>query len=107
MNINKIKSETLHKLTAEEIGNLDLLNYGVGLYRGELKSRKAGLKTTKVSEYEIHFEGTAKRIEFVKIVSKGEVPEWAARIYRKAIYPDAEGSYETFPMGITGCDFFK
>ena len=107
MNINKIKNETLRKLTAREIGDLDLCNHGVGLYRGELKSRKKGVKAVKVSDYEFHFVGTVSRIEFVKIVSEGETQEWAARIYRFPTHPGPEGEYETFPMGITGCDFFK
>lgn len=107
MNIQNIKNETLHKLTAREIGDLDLCNYGVGLYRGELKSRKKGVKTIRVSEDEIHFEGTVARIEFVKIVSVGEVQEWAARIYKKPTNPNEEGRYETYPMGIVGCDYFK
>ena len=107
MNINKIWNSTLAKLTAEEIGNLGLCNYGVGLYKGELKSRRNGMKRIKVSEDEFHFEGTVARIEFVKIVSVGEVQEWAARIYKKPTYPNEEGHYETYPMGIVGCDYFK
>lgn len=107
MNINRIKNETLHKLTAEEIGALGLCNFGVGLYRGELKSRRKGLKTVKVSEDEIHFEGTTNRVEFIKIVSVGDTQEWAARIYKMPVNPNQQGEYETYPMGIFGCDFFK
>lgn len=107
MNIQNIKNETLHKLTAREIGDLGLVNYGVGLHRGELKSRRRGLTAKKVNDYEVHFEGTAARIEFIQIVAEGETKEWAARIWRKASYPNQKEEYETYPMGIVGCEYFK
>ena len=107
MDINRIENSTLAKLTAKEIGALGLCNYGVGLYKGELKSRRNGLKTIKVSEKEIHFEGTVSRIEFVQIVSDGSEKHWAARIFRKPSYPNEIGKYDTYPMGIFGCDFIK
>ena len=107
MNINSIKNETLHKLTANEIGELGLCNYGIGLYRGELKSRKSGWKTVKVNDHEIHFEGTVSVIEFIQIVSTGKVKEWAARVYRKAVFENEVATYEDYPMGIIGCDFIR
>lgn len=106
MNINNIKNETLHKLTAEEIGDLDLCNYGVGLYRGELKSRKRGFKTVVVSDHEVHFVADVCRVEFVEIVARGEVKEWAGRIYKFESHPFGEG-YDTFPMVLQGVGFFK
>lgn len=107
MNINEITNETLHKLTAWEIGALGLVNYGIGLYRGELKSRKSGWKTVKVSDWETHFEGTVSRIEFIRLESTEESKEWAARVYRKAVFDNEVATYEIYPMGIIGCDFIR
>ena len=55
IDINRISNETLHKLTWEEIGELDLLNHGVMTYHGELKSRVKGWKRETVSEYQTNF----------------------------------------------------
>lgn len=43
---NEIKNETIAKLTRDEIGKLGLLNIGVYTYKGTLKCRVKGLKTT-------------------------------------------------------------
>ena len=102
MNINRIENSTLAKLTAAEIGALDLCNYGVGLYRGELKTRYNGMKRTSSDGVTFSFEGTAKRIEFTEIVSEDEQRHWAARIWNKI-----SEDYETYPMGIVGCGFFR
>ena len=115
MNIQNIKNSTISKLTANEVGELGLVNYGVGLYKGDLKSRVNGLKTVKVSENEIWFCGTSSRIEFIKLASVNPVDgrqEWAARIWRESILRDSvfqneDGKYEEYPMGITGCRFFR
>lgn len=107
MNIQNIKNETLHKLTKEEIGDLGLCNEGVGLYRGELKTRCNGIKRTSEDGITFSFEGTARRIEFTEIVSNEmednfPVRHWAARIWNKV-----SNSYETYPMGIAGCDYIR
>lgn len=109
VDINKIENKTLAKLTRDEIGLLDLVNNGVGLYRGDLKTRYNGMKRQTEDGVTFWFEGTTARIEFTEIV--GTDPEgrreWAARIYRKPSDTNAEGHYETYPMGIIGCDYFR
>lgn len=102
MNINNITNRTLSKLTAQEIGNLDLCNYGVGLYRGDLKSRYNGMRRQTEDGITFTYEWANGRIEFTEIESAEEVREWAARIYNKE-----RNEYETYPMGITGCQFFR
>lgn len=100
--IQNIQNSTLAKLTAREIGDLDLCNYGIGLYRGELKTRYNGMSRKSADGVTFTYEGTARRIEFTEIVSEGETREWAARIWNKE-----QDKYETYPMGIMGCDFFR
>ena len=102
MNINKIENSTLAKLTAEEIGALDLCNYGVGLYRGDLKTRYNGMKRQTNDGVTFWYEFKNGRLEFTEIVSEGEQREWAARMYNN----DKE-AYETYPMGIAACYFFR
>lgn len=69
MNIQNVKNETLMKLTAKEIGELGLLNYGVMTYKGVLKQRVKNFKTVKVSEKETWFtvEDEGWRVEFIEI----------------------------------------
>lgn len=103
MDINEIKNSTLAKLTSKEIGVLGLCNYGVGLYRGELKTRYNGMP--RKTEDGITFTYTAKngyRIEFTELPTDEDVREWAARIW-----DENRGRYNEFPMGIVGCDFFR
>lgn len=108
MNIQNIKNETLHKLTAQEIGELGLCNEGVGLYKGELKTRFNGMKRTSEDGITFTFEGTVAKIEFTEIDSgDSEERHWAARIYRKPTRPNEVGRYETNPMGIIGCDYIR
>lgn len=101
--IDRIKNSTLAKLTTEEIGALGLCNEGVGLYKGELKTRYNGMPRKTEDGVTFTFEGTASRIEFTKLVTENsDEKHWAARIWNKV-----SGSYETYPMGITGCPFFR
>lgn len=74
---NEIKNETIAKLTRDEIGKLGLLNIGVYTYKGTLKCRVKGLKTTMKTEY-------------------------AIRCYNKI-----KDEYEEFYPVLIGCDFFK
>lgn len=103
MDINSIKNETLAKLTAEEIGELGLLNLGVMTYRGELKSRRQGFKTEKVSEIQTNFNhiGYPFTVEFIKIQQTGDTEEWAMRVY----YPDKGYNIHLIPLA--GIDFLK
>lgn len=108
INIDRITNKTLSKLTKTEIGDLDLVNYGVGLYRGDLKTRYNGMKRQTEDGVTFWFEGTGSRIEFTEIVNTDPEGrrEWAARIFRKDESPSG-GHYETYPMGIAGCGFFR
>lgn len=102
IDINKVENKTLAKLTAKEIGLFGLCNIGIGLYRGELKTRYNGMKRTSEDGVTFIFHGNGANVEFTEIVSEGECREWAARIF------DTErGEYQTYPMGITGCGFFR
>lgn len=103
ININRIGNPTLAKLTTEEIGALGLCNEGVGLYKGELKTRYNGISRKTEDGVTFTFEGTASRIEFTELVTVNSAEKhWAARIWNKV-----SESYETYPMGITGCPFFR
>lgn len=102
IDINEIENKTLAKLTAEEISTFGLLNIGIGLYRGELKTRFNGMKRTSEDGVTFTFHGEFRNIEFTEIVSQDDTRAWAARVY-----DNTKGKYETFPMGITGCYFFR
>lgn len=102
MNINRIKNSTLAKLTKNEIGDFGLCNYGVGLYKGTLKTRFNGIPRKTEDGVTFTFESTNYRVEFTAIVSEYETQEWAARIYDKQ-----KAEYMTYPMGIIGCDYFR
>lgn len=109
LNIDMIENKTLAKLTKEEIGALDLVNYGVGLYRGDLKTRYNGMKRQTNDGVTFWFEGATARIEFTEIVSTDPEGrrEWAARVFRKPDDLNNVGHYETFPLGIIGCEYFR
>lgn len=104
MDIQKIQNDTLAKLTAEEIGDLDLLNHGVITYRGQLKSRCRGYETLKVSDKETHFISEAGWgvAEFIEIVSDGEEKHYAFRV-REA----GTDKYEEMVMPLAGLQFFR
>ena len=101
--MKSVRNSTLAKLTAQEIEELGLCNEGVGLYKGELKTRYNGMSRKTEDGVTFTFEGAECRIEFTKLVTENsEEKHWAARIWDKA-----RESYETYPMGITGCPFFR
>lgn len=104
--IDRVKNSTLAKLTKDEIGELGLCNEGVGLYRGDLKTRYNGMTRKTEDGVTFWFEsksGTA-RMEFTEIVndSDDDVRHWAARLFNIET-----GHYETYPMGIAGCGYFR
>lgn len=102
MDINKIKDETLAKLTNEEAQDLGLANIGFGFYKGELKTRYNGMKRVAKNEKTFVFEGTYLRAEFTELADKEEKPFWAMRIFNKE-----RNEYETYPMGIYGVYFMR
>lgn len=104
MNIQKIQNDTLAKLTAKEIGELDLLNHGVMTYKGILKSRVRGYETLKVSEKETHFISEAGYgvAEFIQIVSDTEEKHYAMRV-REA----GTDRYEEEIMPLAGLQFLR
>lgn len=80
-----IKNATIKKLTREEIAELGLYAYGIYTYKGQVKSRVKGLKTTYKTEDEVHFEGEHLRWEVVTIVATNDegVTEYAIRCFDK------------------------
>ena len=103
-NYNSVKNSTLAKLTKGEIEDLGLVNHGVGLYRGDLKTRYNGMKRQSEDGITFWFEDEAARIEFTEIVSTDPEGrrEWATRIYNKRLE-----RYETWPLGIVGCYYIR
>ena len=82
MNIQNIENKTIAKLTADEIGELGLLNHGVMTYRGELKTRVKGFKTVNSGAERHFYDEEGNHAEFFKIVSTEEdVDHWAMRIW--------------------------
>lgn len=101
---NEIENKTIAKLTRHEIGKLGLNTVGVYTYKGELKSRLKGLKTTLKTDEQVNFESEKVRCEMIKIVSTNNegVNEYALRLYNKE-----KEQYEEFYPILIGCDFFR
>lgn len=102
MNIQNISNETIRKLNAREIGELDLVNNGVLTYHGTLKARKQGLKREVVNEWQTNFYNEVYRIEFIKIEQTSETTDYAMRVY--------DGTREEYLKNFNilyGCEFFK
>lgn len=100
--MEKIQNSTVAKLTSEEAQLFGLANIGFGFYKGELKTRYNGVKRTSTDGVTFSFEGESFRIDFTELVSNTEERHWAARIYNKE-----QKHWEVFPMGITGCGYFR
>ena len=101
--INRVRNETLHKLTWEEIGELGLNNYGVWTYHGELKSRRQGYKREVINEWQINFKGSNEyRAEFIKIQQTSENTDWALRVYNEQLE-----TYTVHVHPLLGIDFLK
>lgn len=101
---NEIKNETIAKLTRHEIGILGLNTVGIYTYKGELKSRLRGLKTTLKTDEQVNYESETVRWEMVKIVSSNDegTNEYALRCYNKE-----KEQYEEFYQVLIGCEFFR
>ena len=102
MTHNELKNSTIAKLDRNEIGFFKLYDSGVYTYKGTLKSRKAGYKTSKVSDYQTNFYDDEHRIEFIRIQSLGDEEEYAMRVFNIA----DNNYYKSFPI-LAGCDFFR
>lgn len=102
INVNEITNESIAKLTFIEIGNFGLSQAGINTYRGTLKSRVKGFKTTLRTDAQTNFESETARYEAIKIVATEDKDEYAIRYFNKE-----KNSYETFFPAIWGCEFFK
>ena len=101
--INRLKDETIAKLTSDEAQTLGLANEGFGFYKGELKTRYNGMKRVAKNEKTYAFEGTNNLIaEFIRLADEGDRPCWAMRIFNKE-----RNEYENIPMGIYGVYFIR
>ena len=106
LNINNIKAETLAKLTSDEIGKLDLLNYGVMTYKGTLKTKRNGYKVCKISEIATNFVDKNNEwiYEFIRIQSD---PNSEENHYAMRIYNVERGEYIEFCAPMIGIDFLR
>ena len=107
IDINAIKNSTIAKLDRNEAVALGLQNYGIMLYRGTLKSRKAGWKTEKASEYQTNFVGEFYTLEFIRMAPTSEPlaeldPQYAMRLKH-----NGTELYENDVMPLWGCSFFR
>lgn len=106
MNIQNIKNSTLAKLTAKEIGELGICNYGVGLYKGELKTRRAGVTRKSEDGVVFTFEYNVVRYEFIALPSTDEM-YWEGKHWALRIFDKLAGKYTEYPTGIIGCEFIR
>lgn len=81
-----INNSTIQKLTTQELNDLDCFStLGIGLYKGNLKSRVKiqngyykrnticdGVETFELDKWEAHF---------IRLADVDEVPHWAFRIW--------------------------
>lgn len=105
---NKIKNETIKKLTRQEISDLGLFECGCYTYKGTLKQRVRGLKTTLKTENEVHFDGEDLRWEIIKIVpEKNRFNPMLEDEYCIRCFDKNENGYLKFYQVLIGCDFFK
>ena len=102
INANEIKNETIAKLTRDEIGKFGLYNVGIYTYKGVLKCRVNGLKTTVKTDEKQFFENDSVRWEAIKIVTTCDEAEYVIRCYDKM-----KDEYEEFYPMLFGCNFFK
>lgn len=107
IDINAIKNSTIAKLDRNEAVALGLLNYGIMLYRGTLKSRRAGWKAEKVSEYQTNFVGKFYTLEFVRMEPTSEPLAELDPQYAMRVKDNETGLYEKEVMPLWGCEFFK
>lgn len=109
--IDRVKNSTLAKLTKDEIGDLGLCNVGVGLYRGDLKTRYNGMtrKTNDGVTFWFESKSGKSRIEFTEIKNEDDdgLRHWACRLWVCDAEDKSSGHYETYPLGIAGCPYFR
>ena len=99
-----IKNATIKKLDRQEIADLGLYSQGIYTYKGQVKSRVKGLKTTFRTESEVHFEGEHVRWEVIQIVTTNDEGknEYAIRCFDKD-----RNEYENFWAVLAGLKFIK
>lgn len=102
IDLSSISNDTLSKLTRDEIYCFGLMNAGICTYRGALKSRVKGFKTTLKTDKIQYFEDEAVRWEVVKIVPNNFINEYAVRFFNKNLE-----CYEDFYPVIIPTNFFK
>lgn len=98
-----IKNSTIKKLDMHEVAELGLYSKGIYTYKGQVKTRVKGLKTTFRTETETHFEGEHVRWEVIQIVATNNegVNEYAIRCFSKD-----KNEYVDY-MVLTGVDFMR
>lgn len=85
----KISNTTIQKLTTRELNDLECFStLGLGLYRGELKSRVkvSGKFTTRNYQESLKaevFELDTWEAHFIRLADSDRVPHWAFRIWDK------------------------
>ena len=102
IDLSEISNYTLSKLTRNEIGSLGLMNMGIYTYKGTLKNRVKGFKTTAKTDALQYFENDKIRWEVIKIIPVAYECEYAVRLFNKTT-----DEYETFYPVLNGCEFFK
>ena len=102
IDLSEISNYTLSKLTRNEIGSLGLMNIGIYTYKGTLKNRVKGFKTTAKTDTLQYFENDNVRWEVIKIIPVAYECEYAVRLFNKTT-----DEYETFYPVLNGCEFFK
>lgn len=98
-----IKNETIKKLTAKELNDLGIWNYGMGCYNGMPKSRVKGYKTTCKTETEVHYTN----IEHDTLVFEAVKTVDGSWILRRFDFDKNGYDYETMMMPLFGINFFK
>lgn len=85
----KISNTTIQKLTTKELNDLDCLStLGLGLYKGELKSkvRVSGKFITRTYRESIKaevFELDTWEAHFIRLADSDQVLHWAFRVWDK------------------------
>ena len=102
IDLSEISNYTLSKLTRNEICCLGMVNIGIYTYKGTLKNRVKGFKTTAKTDTLQYFENDNVRWEVIKIIPVAYECEYAVRLFNKTT-----DEYETFYPVLNGCEFFK
>lgn len=99
-----MKNSTIKKLDRFEIAELGMYDLGIYTFKGDLKSRVKGFKTTLRTDDETHFEGEDFRVEVIKIVATNNegINEYAIRVFSE----ERAEYLKSWPI-INGCNFFR